>query len=228
MHAADVMTHDVISVGPDTSIKEAARCMLRHRISGLPVLDGKGRLVGMITEGDLLRREEVGTERHRPRWLELFVDPGKRADEYVHAFGRKVEEVMAKDVQTVTETTPLAEVVDLMERCRIKRVPVMRGGELVGIVTRANLLPAVAWLEREVPSIQPEDDAIRASLVAELGRQTWVPPLDKLCIEVRDGVVELRGAIYDTGQRTAIRVAAENAPGVKAVKELFIGSHQSA
>lgn len=221
MKAADVMTPGVISVGPDCSVLEAVRLMLQNRISGLPVVDTKGDLLGIVSEGDLLRRTETGTQRRRPRWLEFLVGPGKLASEYVHASGRKVHEVMTASVTTAAEDTPLEQIVELMERHRIKRVPVMRGREVVGIVTRANLLRALAGLAREVPPSDTNDTAIRERLLAELGKQPWAP-IAQLNVLVRNGVVQLWGTIFDERQREAIRVVGENIAGVKAVEDHLV------
>ena len=221
MHAADVMTSGVISVGPDSSMLEAVRLMLQHRISGLPVVDKNGDLLGVITEGDLLRRTETGTQRRRPRWLEFLVGPGKLAGEYVHASGRKVNEVMTVGAKTVAEDTALEQIVELMERHQIKRVPVMRGREVVGIVTRANLLRALAGLVRVAPPSDTNDAAIRERLLAELGKQPWAPTA-QLNILVRNGVVQLWGTIFDERQREALRVAAENISGVKATEDHLV------
>jgi CBS-domain-containing membrane protein len=221
MNAADVMTRGVITVGPDSSVLEAVQLMLQHRISGLPVVDKKGELLGIVSEGDLLRRTETGTQRRRPRWLEFLIGPGKLADEYVHASGRKVNEVMTPNVTTAAEDTPLEQIVELMERHQIKRVPVMRGREVVGIVTRANLLRALAGVAREVPRSATNDAAIRERLLAELGKQPWAP-IAQLNILVRNGVVQLWGTIFDERQREAIRVAAENILGVKAVEDHLV------
>src|ERR1700751_5709828 len=122
MKARDVMTWGIVSVETDSSIGRAARLMLEHKISGLPVVDAKGSLVGIVTEGDFLRRDEIGTQRRRPRWLEFVIGPGRLATEYVHASGRKVSEIMTPNPRTVTPDTPLEEIVNTMERCRIKRV----------------------------------------------------------------------------------------------------------
>jgi len=138
------MTRHVICVAPDSSIFEASRQMLQSNISGLPVVDGKGNLVGIVTEGDFLRRAETGTERKRPRWLEFIVGPGTLARDYIRSHSRKVEEIMSPDVRTVTEDAQLDHVVALMEKHRIKRLPVMRGRDIVGIISRANLLHALA------------------------------------------------------------------------------------
>jgi CBS domain-containing protein len=155
----DVMTPYVVSVLPDQSVFDAAKLMLEKKISGLPVVDDTGNLVGIVTEGDFLRRAEIGTKRQRPRWVEFFMGPGRLADEYVRISGRKIRDVMTRDVRAVAPDTPLSEAVRLMERHNIKRVPVVEGGKMVGIVTRANLLHAMASFVHEVASPRAEDTA---------------------------------------------------------------------
>ena len=221
MKAQDVMTQYVTSIGPDDSMSKAVRIMLQNEISGLPVLDHEGRLVGMITEGDLLRRTETGTQRRRPRWIEFFIGRGRIADEYVHTHGRKVSELMTADPVTVTEDTPLEDVVALLEKRRIKRVPVVRGDKVVGIVSRANLLHALARLSGEVKPVEADDRAIRERLLADLQREPWAP-LGALDIIVRNGNVDLWGSITDERERQALVVAAENIPGVKAVHDHLV------
>jgi len=221
MKALDVMTRDVVSVGPDSSVLEAVRLMLQHKISGLPVLDGSGALVGIVTEGDFLRRAETGTQRKRARWIEFLVGPGKLANEYVHASGRKVEEVMSPEVQTVSEDAPLEKIVHLMERHRIKRLPVVRGATVVGIVTRANLVRALAGLALEARPAAVGDIAIRERLVSDLKKQAWAP-LGLIDVTVKDGVVTFTGALTDERQRLALRVAAENVAGVKKVQDHLV------
>ena len=135
--------------------------MLQNRISGLPVVDAQGNLVGMVTEGDFLRRGEIGTQRRRPKWLEFLVGPGRLADEYVHPPAEKVEEVMTRDPVTVSEDDSLETVVELMERRRIKRLPVLRDGKMVGIVSRANLMHALASLARDTETLRRRRYAIR-------------------------------------------------------------------
>ncbi len=172
----------------------------------------------IVTEGDFLRRAETGTQRRRPRWLEYLVGPGRLADEYTRSHGRKVYEIMTFGALTVTEDTPLDEVVRLMEKRRIKRLPVVRGTAVVGIVSRANLVHALAGLAREVKPAAASDQAIHDRIVAELAGQSWAPTA-LINVIVRDGVVELWGAITDERERAAIIVAAENAPGVKSVND---------
>jgi CBS domain-containing protein len=193
--------------------------MLQRKISGLPVVDVAGRIVGTITEGDLLRRAETGTERRRPRWLEFLLGPGRLAEEYTQTHGRKVEEVMTASPVTAGEESSLEEIVHLMEKRQIKRVPIVRGNEqLVGIVSRANLLHALASVSREVKPASQNDSSIRELLVKDLEKQPWAP-VGALDITVRDGVVELWGAITDERERQALIVAAENVPGVKGVRD---------
>ena len=221
MKAQDVMTREVVSIGPDASIIEAVRTMLQHKISGLPVVDASGRLHGIITEGDFLRRAETGTQRRHPRWLEFLLGPGRLATEYVHASGRKVDEVMTPDVYTVTEDAPLEQVVHLMERHRVKRIPVVRGDKVVGIVTRANLMRALASLALAEHPAAAGDAAIRERLLAELTKQRWAP-VGLIDVVVKDGVVKLSGALTDERERQAIRIAAENIAGVKKVEDHLI------
>ena len=221
MRAEDVMTRDVIAIDPDATVLEAARVMLRHHISGLPVIDKQGRLVGVLSEGDFLRRSETKTEHRRSRWLEFLMGPGRIAAEYSHSHGSRVSEVMTAEVQSVNETAPLEDIVELMERKRIKRVPVLCGGHVVGIITRSNLMQAMVSLAREAAPAAADDAAIRRQLLAEIQKQDWAP-LATINVVVRDGVVELWGLIVDERQREALKVAAENIPGVKAVKDHLV------
>lgn len=220
MNVADVMTRQVISVMPETTIAAAAELMLKHRISGLPVVNNEGGVVGVVTEGDLLRRVETGTERRRSPWLEFLVAPGRLARDYTSSHARKVGEVMSEDVAAVAPGDSLAEIVRLMERRRIKRVPVIEGGQLVGIVSRANLVRALleSLAEAGVPF---GDDEIRRSILGEIARQPWAP---RACVDVRvaGGQVELFGSITDERERAALKVLAENARGVTAVRDHLV------
>jgi CBS domain-containing protein len=220
MKASDVMTRDGVTVGRETSVAQAIRLMLDNNISGLPVLHD-GKVVGILTEGDLLRRIETGTERHRPRWLEILMGPGRMAGEYVRTHGRKVEEIMTTDVISVTGDTPLDEVVGLMERRRIKRVPVIEGDVLLGVVSRLDLLRAVLGAIEAQHSEDRGDEEIQEQILAELAKAAWVPR-DGLSISVKNGVVDLHGVILEEKEREALRVAAENVPGVKAVEDHLV------
>jgi CBS domain-containing protein len=216
MKVSDVMTRRVVSVSPETTVLEAVRLMLQNHISGLPVIDASGHLVGVVTEGDFLRRAETGTQRKRARWLELLVGPRALAEEYVQAHGRKVQGVMTPDPVTVSEDTELDEVVRLMERRRIKRLPVVRGAQVVGIVSRANLMHALASLGSAAPVTTKSDAEIRSQILAELDKQPWAP-VALIDVVVRDGVVELWGTITEEKQGDGLKVVAENIPGVKHV-----------
>jgi CBS domain-containing protein len=218
MEAQDVMSRPVFSITPTDSVTSAVRMMLQNQISGLPVIDAGGRLQGMITEGDLLRRAETATQRQRPRWIAFLLGPGRLADEYVHTHGRQVGEIMTPDAVAVSAEAPLEEVVSLMEKHRIKRVPVMKDGRVVGIISRANLLHALAGFARQAKPVSLDDRAIRERLYAELQGQSWAPT-GSLDIIVRNGVVELWGTIFDERERQATIVAAENIAGVKAVED---------
>jgi CBS domain-containing protein len=225
MRAHQIMTRDVVTVGPDASILEAARLMLDRHISGLPVLDKDGKLIGIISEGDFIRRAEIGTQRRRPRWLQFFVGPGREANEFVRQSGRKVEEIMTHDPVTVSEDTALEELVSLMEKHDVKRFPVIRGEKLVGIVTRANLLRAVASLARDVQDPTADDDHIRERISQAIAKTGWRPI--GLQVTVRNGVVHLHGIIANAGSRQAAIVAAENVAGVKEVHDhlCFVDSY---
>jgi CBS domain-containing protein len=220
MKASDVMTRDVITVGREASVANAIRLMLDNNISGLPVSDN-GKVVGILTEGDLLRRSETGTERQRPRWLEILMGPGRMAGEYVRTHGRKVEAIMTTDLISVAGDTPLDEVVGLMERRRIKRVPVIEGGVLVGVVSRLDLLRALLRTIEAQHSEDRGDDDIREQILAELTKAAWVPR-DGLSISVKDGVVDLNGVILEEKERESLRVVAENVSGVRAVQDHLI------
>ena len=217
MRAHQIMTRRVITVMPETSIVEAANAMLKHHVSGLPVVDAAGKLVGIVSEGDFLRRSETGTQRRRGRWLRFVFGKVPTAGDFVSEHGRKVSEVMTPEPFTVKEDSPLADVVDLMESKNVKRLPVMRDGKIVGIVTRANLLHAVASLARQVPDPTADDDHIRNRIFQAMEKQEWCP--FGLSVIVRDGIVHLSGILTDVQGRQAAIVAAENVEGVVKVHD---------
>ena len=221
MKAVDIMTRGALTVGPESSVEQAARLMLSHRISGLPVVDAAGRVIGMLTEGDLLRRAETGTERRRPRWLEVLLGPGRLAGDYVRTHAGKVADVMTRRVISVPHAAPLELVTALMERHRVKRLPVIDNGRLVGIVSRANLLSALLDVLGEAHPAAAGDREIRRRVLAEIDKQSWAP-LASVDVVVENAVVELRGAITDEREREALRVAAENVAGVKAVRDRLV------
>lgn len=217
MRAHQIMTRSVISVTPEATILEAANIMLRCHVSGLPVLDTAGKLVGIVSEGDFLRRGEVGTQRKRSQWLKLLAGTGGAAADFVRENGRKISEVMTRDPISITEDTPLEEIVTAMEDNRVKRLPVMRGDKLVGIVSRVNLLQAVASLAREIPDPTADDDHIRRRILNMLEKKDWCP--FGVNVVVRDGIVHLSGVITEEQSRQAAIVVAENVAGVKKVHD---------
>ena len=217
MRAHQIMTRSVVTVTPDATILEAANTMLRWHVSGLPVVDITGKLVGVLSEGDFIRRREIGTQRKRGRWLKFLLGAGKSATEYVHEQGRKVSEVMSRDPITISENATLEEIVTAMEDNDVKRLPVMRGDKLVGIVSRANLLQAVAGLAREIPDPTADDDHIRNRTIQAIEKNDWSP--FGLNVIVRDGIVHLSGVITEERSRQAAIVAAENVAGVRKVHD---------
>lgn len=218
MKAKDAMTHCVVSIAPDAPILEAIGRMISHQVSGMPVIDADGKLAGMITEGDFLHRAETNTEAPRRRWLELLLGPASSAEEYSRSHGRSVQDVMSPNVITVDAEAPLGEVVRLMEENAIKRIPVLQDGRVVGIVSRADLMAALAERLTESTKQSASDAAIRESIIAEMGKQTWCP-LHALKVVVRSGVVEVKGTIFDEQQRRALRVLVGNVEGVKGVRD---------
>ena len=217
MRAHQIMTRSVVTVAPESSILDAANLMLQRHVSGLPVVDAAGKLVGIVSEGDFIRRSEIGTQRKRGRWLRFILGAGKAATDFVREHGRKVSEVMTRDPLTVTEDTVLEEIVLTMETNGVKRLPVMRGDKLVGIVSRANLLQAVASLARNVPDPTADDDHIRSRIIDALEKNDGCP--FGVNVVVRDGIVHLTGVITEERSRQAAIVCAENVEGVNKVHD---------
>lgn len=222
MRAGDIMTKPVISVTPETAIVVAAQLMLQHRISGLPVVDENGIVIGMLTEGDLLRRTETGTQRRHARWLEFLISPGRLARDFTDANARKVGEVMTTDIVSATAQDELEDLVRLMERHRIKRVPIVQDRKLVGIVSRANLVRAlVRAMAKPIAPGTITDAEICGRILGEIDQQPWGPRAS-VTVEVKNGVAELFGSITDERERAALQVLAEGTPGVKAVRDHLV------
>jgi CBS domain-containing protein len=220
MKARDVMVSPVVTVHPSSSVKDAAKIFLERRISAVPVVDDHGKLVGIVSEGDLLHRAEAGTQRRRPWWLLALTDETALAADYVKARARKVSDVMTTEVVTATPETSLHEIASLLENHSIKRVPIVKNGQIVGIVSRANLIQAVAS-DRKQFDIPPSDATIRDNLLTHLKSQRWAHT-GLLNATVTDGVVDLWGISNSEAEKKAIRVAAETTPGVRAVNDHLI------
>ena len=220
MNAAEIMSKTVVAVSVEASLAQAVRLMIDSRVSGVPVLDAQGHAVGMLTEGDLLRRAETGTEGPAPGWFARLLMPGHLAGQYVQTHGRQVRAIMTPNVVTVEEDAPLEKVVLLLQRHRIKRIPVERDGKVVGIVSRADLVRALAQ-SLVAATESPGDAAIAERIRAELRRQPWAPAR-AIAVAVESGVVSLDGCVFDAREREAARVLAENTPGVQAVRNRLV------
>ncbi len=220
MQARNVMVTPVVTVKPTATVQEAATQFLERNISGAPVIDDKGKLVGMVSEGDLLHRVEAGTERRRSWWLRAFAEADTLANEYVKSHGRKVADVMTRTVITATPETPLHEIATVLEKNAIKRVPILENGQLVGIVSRANLLQAVASA-RQALEVTPSDKAIRDRILSGLRAEPWAHTA-LVNVTVSDGVVDLWGLAESKAERKAIKVAAETTPGVRNVNDNMV------
>jgi CBS domain-containing protein len=217
------MVMNVMTVGPEASVRQAADMLFKNRISALPVVDEHGRLLGIISEGDLTRRAELETDDRRSWWLEMFArrrreDP---ATEYVKSHGRRVKDVMTRRVVTAKPATSLRDIAALLEKNRIKRVPIVAKGRVVGIVSRANLVQALATLREESQPGETSDAAIRRKIMAQLKSQRWSRHL-LLNATVQDGAVKLWGVVDSEAEKEAARVAAEQVAGVRAIENNVI------
>ena len=221
MNAGDVMTKGVVTVTPETPITDIVTLLLARGVSGVPVVAPGGDVVGVVTEGDLLRRAELGTQKHHGAWRTFFMGSAVLAKEYVRSHGLTARDVMTATVISVTPDAPLSAVADLMEERRIKRVPVLESGRLAGVVSRANLLRALVSTLQETPAAPGGDAAIRNTLQKELSQQPWSRRADNSVV-VSDGVVHLWGLVGTADELRALELAARSVPGVKAVKSHMI------
>jgi CBS domain-containing protein len=216
MRVADVMTREVVSVGPETSVRELALTMLERRISGLPVVDAEGQVLGVVSEGDLIRRPEIETDRPGRGWLRIFVSDEERARDFVRSHGRRAREVMTQPAIWVAPETALDEAVRLMERHRIKRLPVVADGKLAGLMTRADVVRALLRQQPPAPQVQ-SDKELRERIEALLRSEGWAASA-YINVEVEGGVVQLWGTVDSVAQREAILVAVGGVDGVKDVQ----------
>jgi CBS domain-containing protein len=217
MKARDVMTLAVYTVKPTTSVKDLARLFMERRISAVPVVDDQRKIVGIVSEGDLVHRSEISTQRRHPWWLVLMAGDEGLAADYIKAHAKRVADIMTRKVITAGPDTPLQEIAETLEKYGIKRLPIVRDGQLVGIVSRANLVQAIATGRSEL-DIPSSDTTIREKFLTELNKQNWAHTA-LLNATVNGGVVDLWGFIESDTERKAIRVAAEATPGVRAVND---------
>ncbi len=217
MRAHQIMSRQVITIDPDASITDAVHTMLAHHVSGLPVVNATGKLLGIVSESDFIRRAELGTERKRGRLLTLLAGADRAALDYARQHGRKVREIMTPNPATIQLDTSLVEIASLMETQKLKRLPVMQGDRVVGIVTRSDFLPAIANLPKNTQSISKNDDQIRSAVLAAMEDAPWAPRA--LNVSVRDGVVSLRGVVAGKHARDAAIIAAENIGGVTGIED---------
>jgi CBS domain-containing protein len=217
MRAHQIMTRNVVTVSPETPVIEAAKAILQHHVGGLPVVDAGGKLVGMVSDGDFVRRAEIGTERRRGRWLSPLVGRNTIATDFVRAHGRKVGDIMTPNPATIAQDTSLEQIVEVMEANNIKRLPVVDGDRLVGVVSYADFVQAFASLANHVPDPTADDDELRNQVIAAIDKAALHPC--RFTVAVLDGVVYLNGVVKDDKMRQAARVAAECVAGVKEVRE---------
>jgi len=218
MKAADMMTSNLVTVGPDATVRDAAWTMLTYRISAVPVVDGEGKLVGIVSESDLLHRVEAGTERHRSWWRRFNASAEVLAREFVKSHARRVSDVMTRDLVTVGPETPALDIAELIEARGIKRVPVVAHGKLVGIVSRADFLCALTGIGPQADPAPQGDAALRSRIISHIGTMPWAQP-SVLNVAVHDGVVELSGIVESDVEKRAARVAVEEIPGVQAIED---------
>jgi CBS-domain-containing membrane protein len=220
MKARDVMVSPVVTVQQSATVSDAAKTLVERGISAVPVVESQGKVVGIVSEADLLHRVEAGTERRRSWWLRALAGDEVLAADYVKAHARKVADIMTRKVVTATPDTPLHEIAMSMERHSIKRIPILDNGQLVGIVSRANLVQAVASARMD-PDLPLSDKAIREKLLGQLNTQAWAHT-GLLNVIVTNGIVDLWGFSSSDVERRAIRVVAERAPGVRAVNDHLV------
>ena len=224
MRASDVMVRNVVTVHAETEVTEAVRLLAEHDLSALPVVDREGKLVGIISEADLMHRVEIGTEKHRPWWLEAVTGDSTLAEEFAKSHGKKVGEVMTSGAISVSEDTPLSEIAALLERKRIKRVPVVKDGKLVGIVSRSNLIQALASVVGRIDEHDETDRQIRLDLLSRLGQQSWTD-FGSRNITVSNGTVHLWGLVGSEAERKALLALAEGVPGVVRVSDEMMAAY---
>ena len=218
------MVHDVVTIGPEEDVSKAVKLVVDHDISALPVVDDERRVIGILSEADLLHRDKIGTEQHRAWWLEAVTPASVLALDYAKSHGRKVAEVMSEDIISADENTPLSDLANILEKNRIKRVPILKDGKLVGIVSRSNLIQALASAPSQPENDQLADRGIRSAILARLAEQSWTD-FGERNIVVTNGVVNLWGLVGSPEEHKALLALAESVPGVREVSDEMIASY---
>ena len=218
MKAHEAMTKDVIKVGLDTTVGEIAALLVQHRISAVPVVADETNVVGIVSQTDLGHRSETGTEKRRKWWLEAFADPDSKAREFIKSHGLRAKEIMSRFVVSVSPQANLAEVAEILDTHRIRQVPVMDGGKLVGMISRADLVRKLAEVKTGAPAVRPDNSALQKAIWDQVKAQGWLKSAYVNLI-VRDGVVELWGAVDSNEQRRALRILVEGVRGVRKVED---------
>ncbi len=223
MQARDIMTKAVISVRPDTTVRDVAILMTEKHVSGLPVIDADNKLVGIISQGDLLHRRELGTEAKHKWWLSIFANPDTMAREYTKSHGLRARDVMTRHVTSVDESAELADVAAVLDYANIKRVTVLDNGRLVGIIARSDLVKALSKVPPAERKIGVANNSLHQTLTQKLRRQPWLES-SFLNLAVADGVVQLWGYVGTADQRRALHAMIEETEGVTAIDDhLSIG-----
>jgi CBS domain-containing protein len=218
MKAQDIMTRDVTTVSPDTSVRDIAGLMMEKHISGVPVLTGDGKIVGMVSQSDLLHRAELATERKHKWWFRTFADSDALAREYAKAHGLKAHDIMSRYVVSVRDDAELRDVADILDSHRIKRVPVMQEGRLVGIITRGDLVRALSQVQISKAAKKIDNAALHKALHDRIRAQSWIND-SYINLTVNDGVVELWGFVVTIDQHRALRALVEETDGVRRVED---------
>jgi CBS domain-containing protein len=218
MEAQEVMTRDVVTVGPDATVGEIAALLVRHRISGVPVVSGDQQLIGIVTQTDLAHRSETGTEKRRKWWLEVFADPDVKAREYVKSHGLRARDIMTRFVVSVPQNESLGEVADVLDSHRIRQVPVVSKGRIVGMISRADIVRKLAETKAAASDARLDNGALQKAIWDQIKAQPWLRSA-LVNLSVQDGVVELWGAVDSSEQRQALRVLVEGVNGVRRVED---------
>ena len=218
MNAQDAMTKDVVTVGPETTVAEIATVLVRHRISAVPVVSKDNRVVGIVSQTDLGHRSETGTEKRRKWWLEMFADADSRARDYVKSHGLRAQDIMARFVVSVGKSASLAEVAEILDTHRIRQVPVMDDGKLVGMISRADLVRKLAEATISGPATRSQAGQLQKAISDQIKAQAWLKSA-LVNVIVNDGVVELYGLVDSNDQRRALKVLVEGVPGVEKVDD---------